>query len=299
MKVCKKCKKKVANKAKICKFCGADVTKCKIIKQPNSSVNKEEKKEEVKVVSVKPKIDTPTNSLVKEEKVSLVSKIKKIRKNRIKKERALARKAKTVKEVKRLKYKKIFKISSIIVSILLVLFLIIFGIRKLFNLSGIYVVKEGTFNNVYNMNDRIKYKDVIYSVTDVYVSQGTEYKSPKEGNCYVVVTIDFENDSKEKIRYSHKDWKMSNDSGEEKSRIFTPINVSTALYSGNLVVGGKKSGSLVFEEPISSEELLLNYYEYKEEEVSKDNNEEEEKEEIKPVFQIRIKIDKSEEDSSN
>ena len=38
MKICKKCKKHVVNKAKICKYCGADVSKCKILKsQPSNS----------------------------------------------------------------------------------------------------------------------------------------------------------------------------------------------------------------------------------------------------------------------
>ena len=31
MKVCKKCKKQVPNKLKICRYCGADVSKAKII----------------------------------------------------------------------------------------------------------------------------------------------------------------------------------------------------------------------------------------------------------------------------
>ena len=36
MKICKKCKKHVPNKAKICKYCGTDVSKCKIIKNTPS-----------------------------------------------------------------------------------------------------------------------------------------------------------------------------------------------------------------------------------------------------------------------
>ena len=45
MKVCKKCKKHVANKMKICKYCGADVSKAKIIKNntKNNNINKKAK----------------------------------------------------------------------------------------------------------------------------------------------------------------------------------------------------------------------------------------------------------------
>ena len=35
MKVCRKCKKHVANKSKICKYCGSDVSKARIIKEEN------------------------------------------------------------------------------------------------------------------------------------------------------------------------------------------------------------------------------------------------------------------------
>lgn len=310
MKVCRKCKKKVANKAKICKYCGADVTKCKIIKQPNTSLNtkkrvdvKDVKKDislsnKKEVEKVKDKvISNEVNKNKDVKKFNLLLKFKEFKKNKVKKEKALARKVKTVKEVKRLRNKKLLKYGLIILVIGLFIFLTYFGVRKLFHISDINVVKVGTYNNVFDMNEKIKYKDVIYSVTDVYTSSGTEYKSPKDGNYYVVVTIDFENKSNDKVRYSYSDWKMINSLDEESSRIFTPINVSTALYSGNLVVGGKKSGSLVFEEPIGDEELLLNYYEYKEEEVkevvSEDIDEEEIVEEVKPVFQIRIKVPNS------
>lgn len=328
MKICRKCKKKVANKAKICKYCGADVTKCRIIKQPNTSLNskkdevKDDKKDEVlsnknevkkaneinkskdKIIDNKGKsLDVGKKEVERkdEKKFNLLLKFKEFKKNKVKKEKALARKVKTVKEVKRLRNKKLLKYGLILFGIGLFIFLIVFGIRKLFHISDINVVKVGTYNNVFDMNERIKYKDVIYSVTDVYTSSGTEYKSPKDGNQYVVVTIDFENDSNDKVRYSYSDWKMSNSLGDESSRIFTPINVSTALYSGNLVVGGKKSGSLVFEEPIGDEELLLNYYEYKEEETKEVVSEDEdldEIEEVKPVFQVRIKVP-SDELSSN
>lgn len=327
MKICKKCKKKVANKAKICKFCGADVTKCRIIKQPSpvdSKKSLEVKKQNLdkEVVNVKnndknvkkslnkttgKKLDgTLEKQVVKDgsvkdldkEKFSFVSKLKEMKKKRERKEKALLRRAKTVKEVKRLRNRKIIKYCLIVLGICLFVFLIVFGIRKIFHVSDVYIVKEGTYNNVFDMNQKIKYKDVIYSVTDAYVSYGTEYKSPKDGNYYVVVTIDFENDSNDKIRYSHKDWKMINSLGEESSRVFTPVNVSTALYSGNLVVGGKKTGSLVFEEPEDDENLLLNYYEYNDMphgslenfEVDEVEDDDSQVEEVKPVFQIRIKI---------
>ena len=40
MKVCRKCKRHVVNKAKICKYCGCDVSKAKIIKNSSTTPHK-------------------------------------------------------------------------------------------------------------------------------------------------------------------------------------------------------------------------------------------------------------------
>ena len=40
MKVCKKCKKQVPNKLKICRYCGSDVSKARIIPSNNQNKNK-------------------------------------------------------------------------------------------------------------------------------------------------------------------------------------------------------------------------------------------------------------------
>ncbi len=304
MKVCKKCKKKVANKSKICRYCGADVTKCRIIKEeskkPVVKENKINKQNDIiknnENTLVKKQIDSKKekNKENKRNKFSIKECIKKYKK----KNKVLARKVKTKKEVRNLKIKKIIKICVFVLIVFVIVYFIIFGISKLFNIGNINVVKEGTYNNVFKQGDKIKYKDVIYQVSDVWTSMGTDYKKPKEGNQYVVVTIEFENDSDQKVRYSYKDWKMINSLGEEKNRIFTPVNVSTALYSGNLVIGGKKTGSIVFEEPIGDNGLMLNYYEYKEENVSletkNENNDILEEEKVKPVFSIKIDVKEDE-----
>ena len=49
MKVCKKCKKKVANKAKICRFCGADVSKAKIIPNKNNNEKYKNNKKQIQI----------------------------------------------------------------------------------------------------------------------------------------------------------------------------------------------------------------------------------------------------------
>lgn len=69
-----------------------------------------------------------------------------------------------------------------------------------------------------------------------------------------------ENYSKNKVKYSYRNWKMLNSKGEESSRVFTPVNADSALYSGYLVVGGSKTGTLVFEQPKDDSNLYLQFY---------------------------------------
>ena len=78
MKVCKKCKKKVANKSKVCKYCGADVSKAKIIKTsqkqnpPKKNVESKSSKKQIEKKTLKNepeiKLEVKTESGVKNKK---------------------------------------------------------------------------------------------------------------------------------------------------------------------------------------------------------------------------------------
>ena len=134
------------------------------------------------------------------------------------------------------------------------------------------------------MNDVITYNNVDYKIVKIETSKGNNYKTPKAGHQFLIVTIYIKNNSKEKAAYSYENWTMSNSKGEEKKRIFTSINVDTALYSGELVVGGIKTGSMVFEQPVNDQKLKMNYYELK-----KDKDGNEVMDQSKRVFSISVK----------
>ena len=70
MKVCRKCRKKVANKSKICKYCGADVSKAKIIKtsKPDTSRNKSNNKS-------KKQNDKQNNKPIKQEEKNIIREV--------------------------------------------------------------------------------------------------------------------------------------------------------------------------------------------------------------------------------
>ena len=154
------------------------------------------------------------------------------------------------------------------------------------NAENIVVVGEkATTEKIFGMGDLISYNGVDYKIMKVETSEGNNYKSPKEGNQFLIVTVYMKNNSPDKIQYNYKNWTMSNSSGAEEKRIFTSINVDTALYSGDLVIGGIKTGSMVFEQPIKDPKLRMNFYELK-----KDQNGEEVIDKDKRIFSVSIKV---------
>lgn len=160
-------------------------------------------------------------------------------------------------------YKKKLIVAIIIVASIVALFVgCVIVVSSHFNNNYDYEVSSDSKNNKFNIGDKILYKGIIYQIKSAYAVDGTDYKKPKEGNQFILVNISMENDDKKKVPYSYKNWKMSNSKNEESSRIFTPVNASTALYSGTLVIGSTKSGSLVFEQPKDDEKLELRFYEF-------------------------------------
>lgn len=311
MKVCKKCKKQVPNKLKICRYCGADVSKAKIIpsnKKSTKTNNKKSTKEQLQkdIINIKevPKQEveikvqkeiTKKPQIIKNSKLQSKPKKIKFKKRLIKKTTKKANnKFEKIKQfLLKLKNKKNLKriIVSIIV-LILVITITLSGIKlyhKLFDI-GEEVKPNETTTKVFDINETIRYKDVNYKVKKVETNEtGTEYKKPKDGNQFIIVTIQYENKSDEPVSYSSKNWKLENKDNEETQRIFTALDVNTALYSGKLVIGATKVGTLVFEQPKTYDSFKLNFYELKEEKKANEKDTKEEK--AKPIFSINIKIE--------
>jgi len=112
----------------------------------------------------------------------------------------------------------------------------------------------------YKRNETVIYKGARFSVTNVKYSNGTSWDKPAKGKNFVIVTIKIENTSNEKLSYNVYDWKMKNSQGQEDEETFTTIDNDTNLHSGTLSVGGKKEGTIVFEEPKNDKSLKLLYF---------------------------------------
>lgn len=112
----------------------------------------------------------------------------------------------------------------------------------------------------FNMNETVTYKGVDYTVTNVEKSYGSDFDKPAAGKEFVIVHLKIENKSSKKISYNALDWKMQNSQGQEESETFTTIDNDISLNSGDLIPGGVKEGTVVFEESIDDNGLKLAYY---------------------------------------
>ena len=303
MKVCKKCKKQVPNKLKICRYCGSDVSKARIIPSNNQNKNKAPNKtNELKTknkteLNKKEKLETPNIKIDKKDKINQET-VKEQSKNNQKLNNI-------IKKIKKIKNKKYLK-PAIIITIIICLAITatILGTKahnKLFD-TGIEV-KPNEETKVFKENDTIRYKDVTYKIKKIITNEeGTKYRKPQKDNQFIIVTLEYENMSKSPIKYSAKNWKLENQDKKESQRLFTALDVDTALYSGKLVIGATKTGTIVFEQPKKYDTFKLNYYELKEEpkkeqSLKTDKKDESQKEEKKqqPIFSINVKLNKKEE----
>ena len=236
-----------------------------------------------------------------------VIKLEKKKNAEIKKEEKRKEKAKstvveqTSQEEKTKSIKQKSKLKPVLITVIIVTILSVgtyFGIDVYGNITGkskeITLSEKATKEKVFGMDDIINYNGVEYKIVKVEKSEGNNYKAPKEGYEFLIVTIYIKNNTGNKVSYSYENWTMSNSKNEENKRIFTSINVDTALYSGELVIGGIKTGSMVFEQPINDQKLKMNFYELKE-----DENGNEEIDESKRIFSISVKVPKEDKEKNN
>lgn len=121
------------------------------------------------------------------------------------------------------------------------------------------VDKEEEVKDEYTVGETIKSDGMELTITNVEKSQGGEYDNPKEGNEYVIVTVQYDNSSEKDLPYNPFDFKLLNSDGQKTDSTFTMDTQDTRLESGNLAPGGTVTGDLVFEAPVGDEGLYLIY----------------------------------------
>ncbi len=122
--------------------------------------------------------------------------------------------------------------------------------------------KEDDFVKDYNQNQSVTYNNVVYSITKVERTKGTNmYFHAKDGYDYVKVTIKIENNTDEKISYNALDFQMVNGDGVEASFYSITAEDDVMLSSGQLDAGGIIEGVIVWEQKENDTNLKVRYYE--------------------------------------
>ena len=111
----------------------------------------------------------------------------------------------------------------------------------------------------YSQGEEAILGDGAITVTKVEKSQGNEWDKPKTNKEFVIVSVTIENKETNNLSYNPLYFKMQNSQGQQESMTFTTINQDTALQSGELIAGGKVSGTIAFEQPIGDTGLMLIY----------------------------------------
>lgn len=119
--------------------------------------------------------------------------------------------------------------------------------------------KQENTKTEYNIGEEAILNDGAITVTNVEKSKGNEWDKPQTGKEYVIVSVTIENKGKENLSYNPFDFEMQNSQGQRESTVISIINNDTELKSGELIAGGKVSGTIIFEQPEGDNGLMLIY----------------------------------------
>ena len=112
----------------------------------------------------------------------------------------------------------------------------------------------------FNVGDIIAFdgKELTVEKVERNWNSGNAYLKPKYGKEYVKVSVKIENKSETEMNYNVFEFKAEDSNGAAESANGQTYSLPDSLGSGDLVKGGKKSGSMIFEVPAGSS-LKLHY----------------------------------------
>lgn len=112
----------------------------------------------------------------------------------------------------------------------------------------------------FNVGDIIAFdgKELTVEKVERNWNSGNSYLKPKDGKEYVKVSVKIENKSETEMNYNVFEFKAEDSNGAAENADMQTYSLPDSLGSGDLVKGGKKSGSMIFEVPAGSS-LKLHY----------------------------------------
>lgn len=112
----------------------------------------------------------------------------------------------------------------------------------------------------FNVGDIIAFdgKELTVEKVERNWNSGNAYLKPKDGKEYVKVSVKIENKSETEMNYNVFEFKAEDSNGAAESADGQTYSLPDSLGSGDLVKGGKKTGSMIFEVPAGSQ-IKLHY----------------------------------------
>ena len=116
-------------------------------------------------------------------------------------------------------------------------------------------------NSVYKVGDVIHFEGEEIKVTNVQrnYNTGNEYSKPASGKEFVKVTVTIKNTSNSNISVNPLEFKIQDSNGAQKSLASESYIIDDKFDSAELIPGGTKTGSIIFEVPKNDAGLKLIY----------------------------------------
>lgn len=114
-------------------------------------------------------------------------------------------------------------------------------------------------NEEFKIGDTVAIDDREMTVKEVRRGYTSKYLTPGEGNEYVLVRVEFQNKSDEKVSWYSNEWKIEDSNGAIEGTATMVNDEDDRLDYGELAPNGKKAGTLVYEVPKGDTNLRLHY----------------------------------------
>ena len=157
---------------------------------------------------------------------------------------------------------KVKKVAIIIIIIIILLSLFSGGESDEPKSNGNVDNKVETDNineKVFSLGEEVEYKNMKLIVNSVNFVANYQYNTPDEGNEFVEVNVTIENNSNSEKNYNVYDFSMVTSQGNKIDADSETYGIDGGLSSGDLIAGGKVTGTIVYEVPQNDSSLILYY----------------------------------------
>lgn len=176
---------------------------------------------------------------------------------------------KVLEEKRKLRNNRIIKKILILVLFFVVIGCFLYSYFDTLNLLNTVNIDEKL--RTFNINDKVTYNKVNYTVEKVDTLEDSSYKHPKKGYKFVLVSIKVENKNNSKILINYNNWQLE---GKDNYLPFvSSLITKNPFYIGYLFKNNYKEGIIIFEVLEEERDFILKYV----------SNE-------KEIFNVKIKL---------